>query len=575
MSDWICPGGSVHVVTCAIAGTMHLFAPTAIAAPGSVTDPALEHLDRPGIERPPLPDYDVPDSTPEFILPPITPIAPEEQKLSSTIKVYVKEIRLTGNTIFTRAELSPILGQYENREIYNEELQALRQALTVYYVERGYINSGAVIPDQEVRDGVIEIQIVEGQLTEINVTGDAHLNSRYVSRRLELGAGPPLNINTLQQQLQILLQDPLIKKITSELIPGDRPGEAILTADVEEEPIYQAGIIADNHVSPSIGGGQLTAFGALPDITGYGDALSGQFAYAEGLYDVFLSYSVPVTPRDTSIKTYVQWSESDVVEEPFSIIDVESESLDYGISVSHPLFRTPNRSFTIRAELDRRHSKTFLLGMPFSFSPGVQDGVSDVTVVRLTQEWLDRRQNHVIAMNSTFNFGIDAFGATINKEAPDGRFFTWLGQFQFARRFSNDSQIIFRTDIQVAKDALLPLEKFAIGGDTSARGYRENQLVRDQGFVSSLEYRYPLFKDEFGQSQFHLAPFLDVGGAWEVGIAAPKPNVIVGTGFGLRWDPSQKLHAHVYWGIPLVDANNPENDLQDSGIHFQLSCQVF
>jgi len=59
---------------------------------------------------------------------------------------------------------------YTNREITSEELEDARRAVTVYYISHGYINSGAVIPDQTPDNGVITIRIVEGALSRSSCT---------------------------------------------------------------------------------------------------------------------------------------------------------------------------------------------------------------------------------------------------------------------------------------------------------------------------------------------------------------------------------------------------------------------
>lgn len=117
-------------------------------------------------------------------------------------------------------------------------------------------------------------------------------------------------------------------------------------------------------------------------------------------------------------------------------------------------------------------------------------------MVRASQEWVHRTPEQVWAVRSTFSVGVDLLGATINAGAvPDGRFFAWLGQFQWVRRlWDTDSQLILRSDLQIAADPLLPLEKLAIGGAVTVRGYRENVFARDNGWVSSLEFRIPIFR---------------------------------------------------------------------------------
>jgi hemolysin activation/secretion protein len=97
------------------------------------------------------------------ILPPLPPPAPaERQRLPQQVRIFVRQIRVEGNTVFPREKLEEITKRYVDRELTTEDLEALRLELTRLYVDAGYINSGAVIPDQTVSEGVITYQIIEG-----------------------------------------------------------------------------------------------------------------------------------------------------------------------------------------------------------------------------------------------------------------------------------------------------------------------------------------------------------------------------------------------------------------------------
>ncbi len=58
------------------------------------------------------------------------------------------------------------MSSYQNREITAEELQEVKNIVSRYYVDKGYINSGAIIPDQAVKDGVVLLKIIEGELVK-------------------------------------------------------------------------------------------------------------------------------------------------------------------------------------------------------------------------------------------------------------------------------------------------------------------------------------------------------------------------------------------------------------------------
>ncbi len=497
-------------------------------------------------------------------------------------QVFIRSIRLTGNTVFTDAELAEVTARYSNRYVTSEDLEALRLALTRFYVDRGYINSGAVIPDQRVKDGVVELRIVEGRLTEIAVSGNHQLSEAYVTDRLALGAGPPLNVNQLTERLQILLQGPFVERVNAQIEPGDQPGEARLRAVVEETAPYRLSIGADTDLSPSLGEARGVLRGQLLSPLGLGDVLSAEVALAEGLEDYTLDYSIPLTARDLTFSIYYENTSSDVVEDPLSDLDIQGDTSTLAFRLSQPVYQTSRDQLTLAAGLDLRESETSLLGRGFPFSAGVEpDGSSSVTVLRFIQEWLSRSPDQVLAARSTFSLGVDAFDATINAgDDPDGRFFAWLGQFQWARRLAEtDNQLVFRLQGQLTSDPLLPMEQFAVGGLWSVRGYRTNALVRDQGFASSVELRIPVLHREDGAPLLQVVPFVDAGGAWYKGRGGdtPDPTTIASAGIGLRFDPHERVHAELYWGNAFQkdDLAGPDDSLQDSGWSFLLTAELF
>lgn len=135
--------------------------------------------------------------------------------------------------------------------------------------------------------------------------------------------------------------------------------------------------------------------------------------------------------------------------------------------------------------------------------------------------------------------------------------------------------MVFRTDIQLADDPLLPMERFSVGGMNSVRGYRENQLVRDNGVVSSLEFRVPVIYNKQREGVVQLAGFVDSGWSWNTKKDTPDPENISSIGAGIRWAVTRKANFIIYAGYPLRKIHETDHDLQDEGIHFQLNWQVF
>jgi hemolysin activation/secretion protein len=489
--------------------------------------------------------------------------------------VYAREIRITGNTVFSREELDSIIEPYEGREITSGELQELRYALTLHYVSHGYINSGAVIPDQTVEDGVISLQIIEGVLNSVVVSGNEQLRTDYISDRVMRGAGPPLNIARLGEQLQIMQQNPRFDQLNASLQPGAHPGESNLDIRVQEAQPYHLWIGYDNHQPPSVGGEQARIWGEHINLTGHGDTLQFEYDKADGLDEWNVTYSIPLNAADTTLRLYYDRIDSEVVENPFDALDIESDEETFSLGLLQPFHFSVSRSLTLGLSLDLRESTTYALGTRFPFTTGTDDGRTKLSVLRFSQEWLDRGRNRVLAARSLISSGIDAFDATVNGEPRDGKFVSWLGQFQVAQRIGeSDAQIIFRADAQAANGGLPPMEQLTVGGAESVRGYRENRLVADTGFVTSLEGRIPLFTSSDGNLRLQIAPFLDYGKVKNRYGEDPDPDHIASTGLSLLGTAYRRVDFGLIYGYAFQDFDDPDNDIQDDGISFTVSFRL-
>ncbi len=511
-------------------------------------------------------------------------VEPDESRLSAVEKIDVRQFKLEGNTVFSDAELSEVLAPYQNRSITAEELQEAKNKLSLYYYEKGYVNSGAVLPDQKVENGVVVLRIIEGKLTRTEVVGDPRLRKHYISSRLELATSGdrPLNINVLQDQLKILKQDPRIENASASLGPGFELGEAVLKVGVEEARPYHLSLKFNNYNSPSIGPYRGEAELSHTNLTGWGDALTAQYALTEGLDEYKIDYSIPLTRRDTTLSFSAERSEALVVAEPFysADMDIRSEMTTCSVSLRHPFYKTLATEFAAGLKFQKRHSETRLLGSPFSFpgSGADENGETDFNVWRFSQEWVNRSLTRVLAVYSNFSFG-DVDGGELG-----GSFFLWLGQFQWINRIDFlDSQAVFALNTQLSGDTLVSAEKFSLGGSSTVRGYRENQITTDNGVNASLEWRIPVIQlkipylsKEPGDGMLHLCPFFDFGKGWNSDLEDPEDDMLYSAGIGARWSVGKYLNAEIYWGKAIKSVEDPdEYDIQDDGIHFQISAGLF
>jgi len=555
-----------------VAAAVLVAAATPVAA--QIPSIPIDQLPRPSDMPLPAPPPVVPK--PPIVLPPAP--APGAPALSRGVRVLAKAFRFVGNTIVPEDELQAIAAPYVGRELGNAELEELRLALTRRYVEAGYINSGAVIPDQDVSGGVITFRIVEGRLSEIVVGGANGFRAPYLQDRLALGSGPPLNVNELQERMQLMLQDPQIANMSAELAPGVERGDAVLRVDVTEAKRYTIGLKASDNRSPVVGQNEIEGFVSARNLLGFGESLALRAGATQGLNDYSAVFAFPLSARGTLLTIRYDHTKSEVVEAPLSQLDIGAKSTAWDITVSHPFYERLNRVINGSVTLARRNTYSTFLGDASPFIFGAPDGRTRISVARFGIDGVERTQTDVIAGRVLLSQGMDTLDATVvdDPELPDSRFTALLGQFQWVRLLSPQGQLVFRADGQWASDPLLGSEKYSIGGMDSVRAYRRDYAIRDKGWFTSLEYRHlvanvPVRANPApNEGAVRLAAFVDYAEAWDVNGPGSVVTKLGGAGPGIRWEPAPGAELSFYYGIRLTDAKPPANTWPDRGLYFRF-----
>ena len=494
--------------------------------------------------------------------------------------VEVKGIVFAGNTVVPNAEISAITSPYVGRRMTIEEIEALRRQLTLLYINKGYVNSGVVLAKMPITtDGVLQFQIIEGRLTDIELTGNRHLTDGYIERRLKRKLGPVLNVGEIEQSLRLMQSWPTIAAVNAEVLPGAEAGTGVLDLQIRENNPLTIAFGADNHRSPSVGENQGTVSATHRSLTGHGDYLIANYGVADGLDNLYVAYGMPLTAADLTVEGHYSQGTSDIVEAPFDILDIVSETESYGGRLFRPVIKTLDQLLTLSLEFEHKKSRSTLLGIPFSFSPGEIDGRSNVSAVRVGIDWSKRWTRDAVAMRLKLSQGVDWLDATDNSELPgdlpDSDFTSALLQAEYVHQFEwRNAQLLGRVTAQATEDPLLPVEKLAVGGARTVRGYRENLMVRDEGIIASIEGRVPLFVDDAGVSRIGLtfAPFVDFGVARDrlETLASSESQELTSAGAGLLWNPWKPLQVEVYYGHRFEDIDDSSDGLQNEGVHFRV-----
>ena len=533
-----------------------------------------------GTLTPPTPEYQLPKLPKWNAISPVDNLQLDNSeqalaRVNNDIRFILKALQFRGNKTIGTEQLQAIVQPFINKVVDRLDLEHIRQQLVNHYRNAGFLYPSIILPSQHISKGLVRYQIDEGQLTAINISGTERLNEDYVRQRIKLDTDQPLQKDALLERFQMLLSDPLIERVNGALKPGVNPGDTILDLEITRAKAYEILLGMDNYTPPSVGAynGQLT--GIVRNLTGWGDFLQVNVNGGEGHQSISSFFSIPVNRYDTRFNIAFQGSQAKVIEGDLEELDIESHFMDFNVAINQPIFRSLNQVFSLELQYAFRQTKTSILGFPIALAEGVdENGKAKVSVLRFIQSYTDRNENRVYTARSSLNTGFDVFNATINAHPEaDGRYFSWQGQLRYLHKLDErGSELFFRSDIQLTSETLLPMERFALGGINTVRGYREYELVRDAGYALSLELRYPLWQMST-QQKLQIIPFFDFGQAWNL---HQKQKTLYSAGIGLKWR-WQQIGAEFYWAQTL---NNPdtidqEYDLQDSGIHFQLQAQLF
>jgi hemolysin activation/secretion protein len=306
--------------------------------------------------------------------------------------------------------------------------------------------------------------------------------------------------------------------------------------------------------------------------------LSFSYSNTNGSNAFDASYTIPFNPYNGTISFNFGTSASNVIERPFNILDIASNSRNYELTIRQPIFQNIAQDLALGVTLSHRQSTASLLGgaIPFPSVGADADGQTKVTALRFFQEYVQRSAEEVFAARSQLSLGINALGATINNLSPDSQFLSWRGQTQYVRLLAPETLLFLRADLQLSDRPLLSQEQISIGGQDNLRGYRQDALLSDNGLLVSAEVRIPILRIPEISGLLQIVPFFDFGTVWNhQANTNPDPSTLAALGTGLRLQISDRLTVRLDFGFPLSRISAEKKTLQENGIYFSISANPF
>lgn len=507
---------------------------------------------------------------------------PLSQIAQGETKIQVNKITVLGSSIFTPETFTPLVEPYEGQSVSLSELEALTDKITQLYLDRNYITSDAILVQDSLKTGNIQIQIIEGSIEKIEVEGISRVDRKYIVDRIALGTTTPFSTSKLEDQLRLLRNDPLFTNVEASLRQGEGLNQSILVVRVKEAHDTAITGEVNNFSPPSVGSESYSLTATHRNLTGRGDSLAINLERTTtgGTNQWNLNYSIPINPMNGTITLNTLFNQNKITQSPFNILNITGNYQKYELTYRQPLLRSPRQEFALSLGFAVQDGQTFIFDTPFAFGFGPDsNGNTRTRVLKFGQDYINRQPNGTWAVQSTFSLGLGWFNATDNTlPIPDGQFFSWLGQIQRLQIIDPDNYLILQSDIQLTPNGLLPSQQFTIGGGQSIRGYRQNILSADNGIRFSVEHHWIMLRDTAGKSVLELSPFWDIGTVFN---SSGNPNqltqkntVLSGLGLGLVYHPFEGLNMRLDYAFPLIPVENKGENAQDKGFYFDVNYQL-
>jgi hemolysin activation/secretion protein len=491
------------------------------------------------------------------------------------------ELRVKGNTLLERIQLERAVYAFLGPKKTIETVEQARTALEKLYHDRGYQTVGVDIPEQNVQNGVVYLQVVEGKVSRLKVK-----NSRYFSLGSiksgvpELAEGHIPNMPKMQEQLAALDSQSNDRKVTPVLRPGETPGTLEVDLKVKDElPL---------HGSVAINGRNTSSTSLLRLVsTVHYDNLWQKFHSASFTYqvspeesdevDVMVgTYALPLFDNAAKLALYAVSSSSTAQIASAGALSVVGIGEIYGARLIKPLPTVNDYSHSFVAGIDYKNFKENLnligadtLKTPISYLP-----------FTLQYNGSIKEQKSFASFNLGVNFSVRGLG---NDQAEfenkrynaQANYAVLLGGLNYNHDLPYGMELASRFSGQVANSPLISNEQFSLGGMQTIRGYFETQALADSGVIGSFELRSPrLVPSRIDAiNKLQALAFIDAGKGWtqQVLSGTHPTSELASAGLGVRFQGWKYLVGVLDVGFPLIDLGVVKQG--DPKAHFNVATE--
>lgn len=455
-------------------------------------------------------DLEIPRAPPA---PVEAPLPPPGAAGDATVRFRVDAYTFSGVSVFDVGELARVVAPFTAQDITLAQVQEAALAVTRHYRAQGFLVARAYVPPQEVRDGKVEIAVLEGHYGTPELDNGSRVDSALLERHLErIAANRVIARDVLDRRLLLIRDLGGVGDVVGTLRPGEHTGESTLRVDVAPAPSVTGEITADNYGNRFIGRYRLGGSLEIANPLRRGDVMDLRvLSSGNELQSGRVGYRLPIGIDGLTLHTSFTAVRYEL-KDHFAPLGAQGSALLPTVALSYPLIRSPQLNLNLRGGADYTSLRDDTDQPPTSADRSLWSVFGGVS-----GDWRDSvggggvSAYTAIVEAGELDIGSGALAAldrATTRAAGGYQKISWsLLRLQALR---GPLSLYGSLNGQFATRNLDSAEKFWLGGATGVRAYPQGEAAGDDGYLANIELRYRLAPWRGAQTQ--LLGFVDTGG---------------------------------------------------------------
>lgn len=482
-------------------------------------------------------------------------VAPDQAK---NMSFTLREVRVSGSEKLPASKLSSIWSSRIGQTISVADVYSFVDAIVTAYVIEGYALSFALLPEQKIENGIVQIVVVEGFVDDVDVTGGplpSGLQTQVLASIERIKASKPLRTADLERALLLINDIPGVTARAVFSASKSKRNASSMTIAVTRD-VVEGSVAINNRLAKNLGrwraGGVVDFNGS---ISGTDQVSLSAFHALNG--EGFVYGNVTLQERigtdGLTVSASGTFSRDVPLEGLLATVDYKGEMVDVTLGASYPVIRSRPENWTVGASASYINSKSEASGSPLTEDQ-----------VRFLEAWTTYDVADTIGgvnfLRASLRQGLDVADATddasiLKSRANGSVVFSSLTLFAsrtqtLLQGFSVHGQVLGQAALA---DPLLSVSECGLGGQTFGRAYDAGALSGDHCAFGLAELR---FDQGFGGWGVQVYGYADAGWVQQKGELEPgerRSNQTTSAGAGVRVGIGTAINLTAELAVPLRD----------------------